>query len=369
MCNSVSLEVRTAVVLGENVLDVLDSGKFFDVHNGLLKVWSDYIKVYTNRSLKSANFNKIADGAATYIPAVDTDIGIKVAGLMSSTLTELQTVALVLEYVLSSCFVILYLDNQSIINAYMFEASFTVKVKRHFDVFDNVRTDVLASETTFSLFSLLAKIQERYLVAEKTAVSNNACYFVCNLYQFICHAYWEAGSGFDIILDVMVREIKWKTTAEIWHLNLHMLSGFTVAVRKRLYNRSYLGVLCLLCDRVELSDHVFTYSGDFGFCRNILVEAAVLVFEKKKKAALALVKFSRFVVELYYTKIVDMKKVGLVENDSVISDLSYCLVSMLSVEVVYMLRVVEFFAVRFGRCKLCHFFSGLGGNIFVSIDV
>ncbi|KAG9303965.1 hypothetical protein G9A89_005875 [Geosiphon pyriformis] len=118
-----------------------------------------------------------------------------------------------------------------------------------------------------------------------------------------------------------------------------------VAVRKRLYNRSYPGVLCLLCGEVEFSDHVFACSDNSGLRRNILVEAvekwislsgisssslsailfllllcslgvslyiamckgfvirnwyakAVLVFEGKEKATQTLVEYIKFVVKL-----------------------------------------------------------------------
>ncbi|KAG9305559.1 hypothetical protein G9A89_003622 [Geosiphon pyriformis] len=92
----------------------------------------------------------------------------------------------------------------------------------------------------------------------------------------------------------MIKEIDWNATATIWHPNSHMLSGFTskklanlctymmkavykwlpVAVRKRLYNRSYPGVLCLLCGEVEFSDQVFTCSDNSGLHGDILVKAA-----------------------------------------------------------------------------------------------
>ncbi|KAG9303926.1 hypothetical protein G9A89_005836 [Geosiphon pyriformis] len=262
ICNSVSLGVGITVVLGKNMLNVLDSDKFSDVF-------------YTDESLKSAGSNEVISETAAYFLAVDADIGIRVAGLMSSTLTELQTVALALKCVSSSCSMVLYLDNQFVIDVCMSETFSTivnllkdkdisikyVKIKEHSSVLGNIRAD-------------------RYLVAEKTTVFGNACHFT--------------GSGYDIIPDVMIKKIEWKTTTEVWHSDSYMLSGFTdrklanlhtylikavyrqlpMAIRKRLYNKSYPGVLCLLCDKIKLSDHSFTYSDNSGLCRNILVEAA-----------------------------------------------------------------------------------------------
>ncbi|KAG9307591.1 hypothetical protein G9A89_023156 [Geosiphon pyriformis] len=205
------------------MLNVLDSGKFSNVCNDLLEVWSDYIEVYTDGSLKSAGFNKIIGGTAAYFPAMNASIGIRVARLMSSTLTELWAVILTLE------------------------------------------TDALVNETMFLPFSLLAKIQEKYLVAEKTAVFDNVCHF---------------------------------TTTEVWHSDLHMLSGFIDRKLANLY--TYLMKASLSMCFLDVG--LYTVICKSFVLRNWYVKA-VLVFEKKRKAALALVEFSRFVVELHHAKI------------------------------------------------------------------
>ncbi|KAG9287656.1 hypothetical protein G9A89_024006 [Geosiphon pyriformis] len=114
-----------------------------------------------------------------------------------------------------------------------------------------------------------------------------------------------------------------------------------------------------------------------GFVLRNWYAEAVLVFEKKEKAALVLVEYIRFVIELHYTRVwivrakhrVNMEKTGLIGDNNMISDLFHCMVSMLSIGVVYMFGVMESFAVRFSRCKLCYFFSSLDGDVFVSIDV
>ncbi|KAG9305793.1 hypothetical protein G9A89_001082 [Geosiphon pyriformis] len=62
---------------------------FFDVCDSLLKVWSDCIEVYIDGFLKCAGSAEMASGTAAYFLAADASIGIRVAGLLSSTLTEL----------------------------------------------------------------------------------------------------------------------------------------------------------------------------------------------------------------------------------------------------------------------------------------
>ncbi|KAG9304949.1 hypothetical protein G9A89_003118 [Geosiphon pyriformis] len=112
-------------------------------------------------------------GAAVYFLAANMSIGVKITGLLFSILTELQTVALTLECVPLLCSVVLYLDSQLAINIYVSEASFTVKVKSHSDMSGNVKTNVLANNATSSSLFLLVRIWERFLVAERTAVSGN----------------------------------------------------------------------------------------------------------------------------------------------------------------------------------------------------
>ncbi|KAG9293944.1 hypothetical protein G9A89_019282 [Geosiphon pyriformis] len=308
-------------------------GHLFD--HRFLDLQSDCIEIYMDEFLRYADSAKVVSRMAAYFLAANAGIGVRVTGFLFSTLTKLQAVALALE----------------------------------------------------------------------------------------C-----AGLDFDIIPDIIIKKIDWGAIATVWHPDSHMLSGFTsrksanlrmylmkavyrrlpVAVRKRLYNKDYSGVLCLLCGEVELSDHVFTYFGDFGLCEDILVKAAkkwismsgllclsasailfllllcssdanlytavckdfvmkhwyveaVSVFEEKKEAALALVKYIRAKHR------VNMEKTGLVRDNGLVSDLSGGIVSKLLAEVIHMLGVIESFVIGFGRHKLCHFFSGLGGDAFVNI--
>ncbi|KAG9306961.1 hypothetical protein G9A89_000875 [Geosiphon pyriformis] len=65
----------------------------------------------------------------------------------------------------------------------------------------------------------------------------------------------------------------------------------------------------------------------------------------------------------------EMEKTDLVGDNGVISGLSSSVVFTLLAGVVCMFGVIESFAVKFDRHKLCHFFSGLGSDVFVSISV
>ncbi|KAG9294020.1 hypothetical protein G9A89_019358 [Geosiphon pyriformis] len=210
MNNTVFWGVSVATATKRDVLSVLNSDNFSEVHDSLLEVWSNHIEIYTDGSLRCAGSVKITDRAAAYFSAVNAGIGVKVTGLLSSTLTELQAVVLALECVPSFCLMILYSDSQSVIDAYISEASSTTPDFHYQYILGNIRADALANKATSSSLSLLVNIQKRFLIAEKTAISGN-----------------EAGLGFNIVLDVMIKNIDWNAIATIWHPDLHMLSGFT----------------------------------------------------------------------------------------------------------------------------------------------
>ncbi|KAG9307197.1 hypothetical protein G9A89_017025 [Geosiphon pyriformis] len=381
-----------AISFGLSVLNVLNFNDFSDVHNSLLNVWSDCVEVYKDGSLKDASSAKVTCGAVAYFLVVNMSIEIRVFGLLFSTLAELQAIALALEYVPASCDMALYLDSQSVIDAYVSEAFLPMSDFRNQWVLGNVKADELANKVTASSLTLPVGIQEQFLVAENTTVFGNACYF-------------KAGPGYDVILSVMLKEVDWVVTANVWYLDSCMLSEFIsrrsanlriylikvvhrwlpVVVRKRLYNKNYPGVLCLLCSKMELLDHVFSCSGNTVFQEEILVEAAnkwisltgffyspgsivlhslsscsldvdlyavickgfvlkswlieaTLVFESKKKAVLALVSFVRYMVELHCTRVwlvrskhrVNMEKANLTDDDGMVLNLSHCMESLLS---------------------------------------
>ncbi|KAG9306333.1 hypothetical protein G9A89_018216 [Geosiphon pyriformis] len=316
---SFSGSVGSAEKLG---LDILGSGEFFAVKDGLHDIWSGFFEVFTDGSLRNAGSAEVACGAVAYFPVLDKSIGVAVRGLLSSTMAELQAVTLALECVPSSSTVVLCLDSQAAIDACVSEMSLVapdfrnqcwlerhhifnlvrdkdlsvswVKVKGHSGIPGNVRADLAAGAVSGSSFSLCADVRKHFLVAEGVAVSDNARHFVRNIFQSICCARWEAGPGCDVVLDVMIGCIDWVVTAKVWHPDSHMLAGFTncasltlrtyvmktvhrrlpVAVRKRLYDKCYPSVLCLFCGEVEFSDHIFTCVHESGIHGEILAEVS-----------------------------------------------------------------------------------------------
>ncbi|KAG9298742.1 hypothetical protein G9A89_012810 [Geosiphon pyriformis] len=290
-----------------------------------------------------------------------------------------------------------------------------IKVKGHSGIHGNMEANLAAGAASGSPFSLCANVYEHFLVAEGVAISGNACHFVRNIFWSVCCAHWEAGSGCNVVLDAMIGCIDWVVMTKVWHLDSHMLTGFTsqisstlhtyimkavhrklpVVVRKSLYDKCYPSVLCLFCGGVEFSDHAFTCVHEFGICGEILAEASAhwsaLAGGSLASAMLQVLSQCSFDVRLYTlvckgfeacsifedkkvatTQIVDyvvMEKAGLVCDSGVVSGLSCSVSSVLSDDVVRLLGMANFFAVSFGYQKSYCFFSGLGGSVQVIIGV
>ncbi|KAG9307225.1 hypothetical protein G9A89_017053 [Geosiphon pyriformis] len=275
-----------------------------------------------------------------------------------------------------------------------------------------------------------------FLVAEDTVVSDNARHFVRDLFRSICRAHWEAGPGCDVVSVDMLGDFDWVASVRVWHPDSHILAEFTsqkladlhtylmkalhrkllVAVRKRLYNRCYLGVQCLLCREVELPNHVFSCSQDVHTHKEILLKAfarwvflvgicdlsssfvlqvlnscllnvgrysvlckrfvmknwcaeAAGVFNDIKKTSCVVVDFVRFLVEFHCSRVwLVRSKAGLVSNDSLVSGLSPDMSFVLFDSVVRLLGIAESFAIGFSCYRSCLFFSGLDNSPCVYVS-
>ncbi|KAG9289480.1 hypothetical protein G9A89_008041 [Geosiphon pyriformis] len=333
-------------------LSISDSKKFLNIQDGLHEVWSSIFEVYTDDLLKNAGSANVMSRAAAYF-----------LDFLSSTMAELQVVALALKCVLFSCSVDLYLNSQAAIDACVSEMLFNknltvywIKVKGHFKVANNVKTNTLVGEAAGSPVFLLVDVQKHFLMTEGMAVSGNTCHFVWDVFRSVCRACWKVGFSHNVISRMLVGNVN-------WYPNSHMLTGFTsqklatlcmymikavhyrlfVAVHKKLYNKEYSGVLCLLCDKMELPDHVFTCVWDVDIRREILFEASI---------------FWTFLVGVHCLSFsafrVHIEKTGLIGDDGMLSGLSCCAESVL-LDTLVIAGLV--------------FFSGLDDSFHVNIGV
>ncbi|KAG9301758.1 hypothetical protein G9A89_003305 [Geosiphon pyriformis] len=159
-------------------LSVLDTKEFSVVQNGLHEIWFGSFKVFMDGSVRNYGCANVVSGMAAYFPAIDLSVGIRVLGLLFSTMAELQAIALALEYILFSCSVVLHSNNQVAIDVCISEISLSVpdfcsscwlerhwifnlvynkdlsvywvKIKGHSEVHDNVRADAAAEDAALS---------------------------------------------------------------------------------------------------------------------------------------------------------------------------------------------------------------------------
>ncbi|KAG9284982.1 hypothetical protein G9A89_009792 [Geosiphon pyriformis] len=261
------------VLANMGLLDILGFSGFVSICDHLSRVNARVLSVYTNRSLRNLGTVGCKAGAVAFFKNIGMGLGVGVSGLMSSTMAELQAIALALECVPVFSNVYLFLDSQSALDAYKSEL-----VKSHSGVLGNKHIDVIASTDSVFDWFLPFCLDEHFLMADGNIVSGNSRHFVHDTFHAMCCACWEVGSGSKFLPDNLQADVDWSHSSLVWHPNLHMTTSFTsrisanahsyfmkalhhrlpVAVQKRLYNRLYPSVLCLYCGDVEVSDHVFS---------------------------------------------------------------------------------------------------------------
>ncbi|KAG9287941.1 hypothetical protein G9A89_017536 [Geosiphon pyriformis] len=115
--NSVNSTPTGPLVLGGiDSLNILRFHNFVSVRDHLSRVSLSDISVYTDGSLKNLGTAGCKAGAAAFFEDIGLGLNIGISGLMSSTLAELQAIALALECVLLSSSVYLFSDSQSVLN-------------------------------------------------------------------------------------------------------------------------------------------------------------------------------------------------------------------------------------------------------------
>ncbi|KAG9305874.1 hypothetical protein G9A89_016526 [Geosiphon pyriformis] len=227
----------------------------------LLSVGAVCLSVYTDGSLSNLGTVDILTGTVVFFENIGSGLDVGVFGLVSSTLVELQAIALALE-----C------------------------VKSYLGVSDNECANALAKNTVFSAWHLSYLVSERFLKVGVDMVFGNSKHFVHDVFRSIYRTHWEVGSGSWVVPDCLHADIDWLRSSLVWHPDSHMVTGFTsirvagfhtyfmkalhyclsVAVQKRLYDRGYPSVVCLFCGEIKVSDHVFSCSSDTNSHVNLL---------------------------------------------------------------------------------------------------
>ncbi|KAG9307770.1 hypothetical protein G9A89_023335 [Geosiphon pyriformis] len=413
-----------SVLDGIGSLNIFESNDFASVCDCLSQVGANSLLVYTDGSFSNLSTVGCRTGAATFFEDIDLGLDIGMSSLMSSTLAELQAIALALKSILLLNSVKLFLNSQFVLNAYKSELGLTVldfrnqcwvecchivnvihsknlkiswhKVKSHSDVSGNEHANAIASNTSLSSWYLPLCVDEHFIMAGGSVVSSNFRHFVCDIYYLVCCVHWEIGSGFKFLANGLLSEVDWLCFSLVWHSDLHMAAGFTsrllanahtyfmkalyhqlpVVIWKCLYNRLYLSVLCLYCDNVEISNYMFSYKiDDSSFIFNDWFCKVVTVFQDSKVAGLEIVKFVCFfsldfrsnVWSVHAKHRVFIEKNGLILLSDSIPISVFGLVSGLLAGMVKLLGIANAFGIHFGFRKSCLFFSDVSDSVSVHI--
>ncbi|KAG9286189.1 hypothetical protein G9A89_014175 [Geosiphon pyriformis] len=437
---------------GVGPTDICGSDGFVSVYDRLSRVGADSLSVYTNKSVKNLGTTGCRAGAAAFFEDIDLGLGICVQSLMSSTLAELQAVALALECIPVDCSVHLFLDSQAALDACKLECwiehrhirniirgkNLKVnwhKVKSHFGVLKNNCANSIADAAALSDWFLPPRVVEQFLLVDGGIVSSNSRHFVYDVF----HA--EVSSSSRFLASDLHSDVDWLVSSKVWHPDLHMATGFTsrctadictyfmkalhhwlsMAVRKRIYDKCYPSVLCLYCDEMEVSDHVFSCVIDDVACHRILescmsswkvlsglflsascvlqlllacasdflvfstlckgfvfkgwLQEAVSVFHVPKVADIKIADFVRSICVAFRDNIwlvhakhhAYIERNGLILVDGLVSVSISGLTSRFSDGVIKLLGIAEAFGIRFGFRKSCFFFSGIGDLVSINI--
>ncbi|KAG9306710.1 hypothetical protein G9A89_004257 [Geosiphon pyriformis] len=171
-------------------------------------------------------------GAVVFFEDIDSGLDVKMSGLVSSMLMELQAIALALECVPAFHSVDLFSDSQAALDACKSESLLArpdfrnccwiehchianvirdknldvnwVKVKDHSGVPSNEHADSLAGVTASSSW-----VDEWFLRAGDSAIFGNSRHFVYDIFWSVHRVCWEVGSGSRVLVDSLRSDVNW----------------------------------------------------------------------------------------------------------------------------------------------------------------
>ncbi|KAG9291557.1 hypothetical protein G9A89_021976 [Geosiphon pyriformis] len=261
------------------------------------------IEVYTDSSVRDLGIIGVCSGVAAYFFTTNISVGVRVHGLLSSTLVKLQVIALALECVPASSAVTLFMNSQVSLDMCKFGVSVPGpdfhrkcwlkkkhicqsiskknllvtwrKVKEHSGVVGNEQADFFANMAVASKSMLSLNVPYHFFSVENWLVLGNVHYFVKGLFDAIYFVNWEFKCAFYIVNKNFACIVNMSRSFNIWHPNGKIRSGYTIAIRKRLYNPKYPNVLCIRYGLVEDLDHSFLCEQDKDTRKDLLLATQV----------------------------------------------------------------------------------------------
>ncbi|KAG9305451.1 hypothetical protein G9A89_021169 [Geosiphon pyriformis] len=275
-------------------------------------------------------------GAVVFFEDIDLGLSVGIFGLVSSTLMELQAIALAFECVPLFHLVDLFSDSQATLDACRSES---LLIKSHSGISGNEHANALAKNAVLSVWHLPYLVSEHFLSTGDIVVSDNSKHFIHNVFHFVYYARWEIGSGSQVVVNSLRVDINWFKFSLVWHPDFYLVA---VVVRKRLYDKGYPSVVCLYCGNIEVLNHIFSCPHNTADCVQLLNTYASTweaLSDSKDDIWLVYVKHQAF-----------MEKHGLIPYDSSILTSISGLSMVFLAGIVRLLGVAEAFGVGFGFC-------------------
>ncbi|KAG9295386.1 hypothetical protein G9A89_013415 [Geosiphon pyriformis] len=216
---------------GTEHLDILEFSEFGLIYNWLLDFETDSLSIYMDGSLKGLESVNMRAGAAVFFEDISLDLGVRVSGLMSFTLAELQAIALAFKCVLPNSSVGVYLDSQAVLDVCKSELGIVYldfrnccwvehwhivniirkkdlsvswhKMQGHLGVMNNKHTDALVNTVFFSPWCLVLHVKKHYILADGNVVS-----------------------GSKVLDSSLHSDVDWFSLSLVWHPDLHIAAGF-----------------------------------------------------------------------------------------------------------------------------------------------
>ncbi|KAG9285706.1 hypothetical protein G9A89_002273 [Geosiphon pyriformis] len=230
--------IESGGLVGGSNLSYLLSFKFFLYNTGYIRdclrqVDSNVIPIYTDSLVKDFGSFGVSGGTAAYFPSADIGVSIRIPGLLSSMLAEMQAITLALNCVPSHSSVVLFTDN-------------------YVGVIGNERADFFAGAITGSSFVFSVKMSHHFLSIKDRPLSGNAHHMARKLYEAVNLVGWEFKYVSGMVNESLSSLIDKHHTFDIWHADGQVRYDYTML--PEVFGLFSVMLLILICCE-------FTFSG------------------------------------------------------------------------------------------------------------
>ncbi|KAG9307666.1 hypothetical protein G9A89_023231 [Geosiphon pyriformis] len=358
---------------------------------GIVSSFSVCFPSMNDRSLSSLGTVSIKTGTAAFFEDIHLGLGIRVSGIVSSTLAELQAIALALECIPLFCSVDLFSDSQAALNACKSESLLIHPDFRNqcwiehchiTDVIQNKNLNMNWVKIKGHSGVLGNKIGECFLRSSDSVVFGNLRHFVHDVFR-------------SVVVGGLRGDINWSRFFLTYFIKtLH--HQLPVVMHKCLYDRHYPSMTCLFCGDVKtcsgLSRSFFCVSQLLSTCTSDVVTGAALckgfvfrdwyqesvsTFKDPKVVATNVVNFVcnfciAFQDDIWLVHVKHhavMEKNRLIPRDGSIPVSVFGFFEWFLFSIVRLLGVAKAFGISFRFYKSCLFFSGTCDKVLVHIGV